>query len=232
MEIIDDIPIVFDRAATLERLRWSPARTGSEDIDELIGLARKLVRPLAVFEIAFVGEKGEGTVDVGGVAFRSAVLRQELDRVNKVFPYIVTIGPDLERAASGHDDLLRQYYLEELANMALESAVAWLAGRLEGRTGLRSLSSLSPGSLVDWPITEQTKLFALFGDTERLVGVRLTDSLLMVPRKSVSGLLFPSEEGFVACQLCDRANCPGRKAPRGGQREEGHQEASKKGIAS
>jgi hypothetical protein len=47
----------------------------------------------------------------------------------------------------------------------------------------------------------------------------LTDSLLMVPRKSISGILFPSEEGFVACQLCERERCPGRKAPFSGNQE-------------
>ena len=102
-----------------------------------------------------------------------------------------------------------------MANLALEQAAGWLAGRIGERFGLGPLSNMSPGSLEDWPITEQTKLFSIFGDTERLVGVRLSDSLLMVPRKSISGILFPSEEGFVACQLCDRERCPGRKVPYG-----------------
>jgi hypothetical protein len=72
---------------------------------------------------------------------------------------------------------------------------------------------MDPGSLEDWPITEQPKLFSIFGDTERLVGVRLTNSMLMIPRKSISGIFFPSEEGFTSCQLCDRDTCPGRRAP-------------------
>jgi hypothetical protein len=72
---------------------------------------------------------------------------------------------------------------------------------------------MSPGSLEDWPITEQPKLFSLFGNTERVIGVRLTDSLLMVPRKSISGILFPSEENFISCRLCPREVCPSRKAP-------------------
>jgi hypothetical protein len=158
------------------------------------------------------GEKGEGTVEVAGVAFRSSVLRRNLDAASKVFPYIITVGPELERAAAGEGDLLKQYYLEEMANIALESAAGWLASRIEACFGLSFLSSMSPGSLEDWPIAEQPKLFSLFGDTERLVGVRLTESLLMVPRKSISGILFPSEEGFVACRLCDRESCPSRQA--------------------
>ena len=216
MVIIDAIPVVLDAGGIKDRLRFRPARAGVESSDELIGLALSLIRPRAAFDVAFVGAKGAGTVEVAGVTFDSPLLRENLEAANKVFPYIITLGPELEQAAAAQDDLLRQYYLEEIANIALEQAAAWLAGHLETRYGLTGLSNISPGSLVDWPITEQPKLFSIFGDTERLIGVRLTDSMLMVPRKSISGILFPSEEGFVACQLCDRERCQGRKAPYNG----------------
>ena len=157
--------------------------------------------------------KGRGRSRSAGSSFHSPILRGNLERANKVFPYIITVGPGLEREAGAQTDLLKQYYLEEIANIALEQAADGLSERLESRFGLGPLSNMSPGSLEDWPITEQAKLFSIFGDTERLVGVRLTESMLMVPRKSISGIFFPSEEGFVACQLCERERCPGRKAP-------------------
>jgi len=211
MEILDRIPVVLDATEMAARLRFDPERAGFESLDELTALAEGLIRPRGVFEVADIGAKGERTVEVSGVTFESPVLRKNLETTNRVFPYIITSGPDLERVASAQTDLLKQYYLEEMANAVLEKAAEWLSARLEERYGLGQLSNMSPGSLEDWPITEQTKLFSIFGDTERLIGVRLTDSMLMVPRKSISGILFPSEEGFVACQLCDRANCPGRK---------------------
>jgi len=213
MESCASIPVDLDPAETAARLRFGPARPGQDSLEGLIALALRLIRPRALYEVAYVGAKGEGTVEVAGVEFHSSLLSANLEGANKVFPYIITIGPELERAASGQGDLLKQYYLEEIANFALDKAAAWLAGRLEARYGVKGLSSLSPGSLADWPITEQPKLFAIFGDTEKLIGVRLTESLLMIPRKSVSGIFFPSEEGFVACELCDRERCPGRKAP-------------------
>ena len=216
METIGPIPVTLDVGEIAARLRFDPARAGFESLDELVELARGLIEPRAVFDVAYVGAKGEGTVEVAGVTFESPILRKNLEATNKVFPYIITVGPGLERAAAGQEDLLKQYYLEEMANFALDEAATWLGARLEERYGVGSLSNLSPGSLVDWPITEQTKLFSIFGDAEQLVGVRLTDSMLMVPRKSISGILFPSEEGFVACQLCDRENCQGRRAPYNG----------------
>jgi hypothetical protein len=216
MEISDVPPISLDPSDLAERLRFIPGRAGFPSLDELTGLARGLIAPRAITEVAYIGAKGEGTVEVGGVVFHSRVLRGNLEGANKVFPYIITVGPALEREAGAQTDLLKQYYLEEIANLALEQAASWLSGQLERRFGLGPLSGLSPGSLEDWPITEQTKLFAIFGDTESLVGVRLTESLLMVPRKSISGIFFPSEEGFMACQLCERERCQGRKAPYNG----------------
>jgi hypothetical protein len=47
---------------------------------------------------------------------------------------------------------------------------------------------------------------------EAAIGVRLTDSLVMVPRKSVSGLFYPSETTFLHCMLCPRKGCKSRKA--------------------
>ena len=212
MEIIDKIPVILDPGEIAARLRFDPVRAGFESLDELIALSQGLIRPRAVYEVAYVGAKGEGTVEVAGATFESHILRKNLEATNKVFPYIITVGQELERAASAQGDLLKQYYLEEMANMALESAAGWLGGRLESLYAVTGLANMSPGSLEDWPITEQTKLFSIFGDTEKAVGVRLTDSMLMLPRKSISGILFPSEEGFVACQLCERERCPGRKA--------------------
>ena len=220
METTGPIPVTLDPVEMAERLRFDPARAGFASLDELVAFAQGLIKPRGVMAVAFVGAKGEGTVEVGSVTFESGVLRQNLETINKVFPYLITVGAGLERAAASQTDLLKQYYLEEMANIALEKAAEWLSRRIEERYGVGTLSNLSPGALEDWPITEQTKLFALLGDTERSVGVCLTESMLMIPRKSVSGILFPAEVGFSACQLSDRPNCQGRKAPYNGVRPE------------
>jgi hypothetical protein len=213
MEVIDRIPTMLEPEAVAKRLGHNPARVGAINLDELLAQARSLIRLRAVCDVSYTGEKGEDAVEVAGITFQSRILRRNLDQAQKVFPFIMTAGPELEAAASTSGDLLRQYYLEEMANIALENGAAWLAERLKTRWGLPGLASMDPGSLEDWPITEQPKLFSIFGDTERLIGVRLTDSMLMVPRKSISGIFFPSEEGFSSCQLCERAACPARRTP-------------------
>ena len=71
---------------------------------------------------------------------------------------------------------------------------------------------MTPGSLPDWPIEEQESLFAVLGDTQASIGVALSESLMMVPEHSVSGVVFPTEARFESCQLCPREKCPGRRA--------------------
>jgi len=212
VEIIDHIPVKLEAGEIARHLRIRPDRAGSSHLEELIELARPLIGLRAVYDISYVGAKEAESIEVAGVVFRSGVLRHNLESAQKVFPYIMTIGPELEKTASSLGDLLKQYYLEEIANIVLEQGAAWLTDKLQGRWGFPRLSNLSPGSLEDWPITEQTKLFSLFGDAEKVIGVRLTDHFLMLPRKSISGILFPSEEGFTACQLCPRDDCPSRRA--------------------
>jgi len=213
MEIIDHIPVSWEAGEIAMRLHVRPERVESSHLEELIESARLLVDLRAVYDISYVGRKDAGSVEVAGVVFQSRVLRHNLDRAQKVFPYIMTIGPALEQRAAALGDLLKQYYLEEIANLVLEQGAAWLADKLKDRWGFACLSNMSPGSLEDWPISEQRPLFSLFGDTEKAVGVRLTDHMLMLPRKSISGILFPSEEGFTACELCPREKCPSRRAP-------------------
>ncbi len=67
------------------------------------------------------------------------------------------------------------------------------------------------GSADIWPITQQKELFLIFGDVESLIGVRLTDTYLMLPIKSVSGVIFQTETTFETCQLCPREACIGRR---------------------
>ncbi len=187
--------------------------TKTGDVGELVAIAESLIQAKAVYEVSYVNQRGEDTVEVDGVTFTSRVLRVNLDKVERVFPFIITIGSALEDNASSSGNLLRQFYLETIGDMALRSSGEYLEEHLKRHFGLGQLSKMRPGSLKDWPVTEQRPLFSIFGNVEDLIGVTLTESMLMIPRKSVSGILFPTEVLFFSCQLCPREGCPARKAP-------------------
>jgi hypothetical protein len=99
--------------------------------------------------------------------------------------------------------------------MALGASLGYLNKYLTQKYALGKTSKMSPGAAAAdvWPIEQQKQLFSIFGNVEDLIGVKLTDSYLMVPNKSVSGIFFPTEIDFRSCQLCPREVCPGRSAP-------------------
>ena len=97
--------------------------------------------------------------------------------------------------------------------MALRAASAHAREYISSTYRPGDTSSMSPGSLSDWPITQQRQLFSLLGDVRGAIGVELTDSFLMVPIKSLSAMIFPTEANFESCRLCQREDCPGRRAP-------------------
>jgi hypothetical protein len=158
-------------------------------------------------------KKKKDSVVIEGVEFRSFVLVRNLSDIRRVFPFVLTLGPQIDEILDHTSDILDKYLLDEIANVALRKSRNNLKSHISDRYAVDKISYMSPGSLDDWPIEEQKKLFLLLNNVESSIGVELTDTLLMVPRKSVSGLFFQSESTFFSCQLCPRKGCDSRKGP-------------------
>ena len=163
-------------------------------------------------DVNYIEKKLEDAVEIDGIRFRSQVLRKNLDKVERVFPYVITIGGKLMEKARTFDDVLRQYYFDIIGTVALTAARKNFEEQLRSRYALGGMSRMSPGSLADWPIEEQRILFSLLGDVEASIGVKLSGSLVMIPQKSISGIYFPTEISFYSCQLCPRKRCPSRQS--------------------
>ena len=213
MEILDNIPVHLDPEKVSKRLHLDKKKGFSNTAQELVELANSLIHPKAIYEVSYIDHRNEDAVDIGGVKFTSRILRVNLDKIGRVFPYIVTIGKELEGRIASFDDLLRQYCLDQIGNIVVGSTIKYLETYLKRRYRIEQISIMSPGSLKNWPITQQKQLFSIFGNPEDLIGVRLTDSFLMIPKKSESGICFPTEVQFYSCQLCPREICEGRAAP-------------------
>ena len=207
--ILDPIDISLTAAELQKRLRLQDKQAARG----LIEKAMPLMAPKAAYRICYVEEKAVDSVVVERVEFTSRVLRRNLSDVGRVFAFVLTLGDALEGHVEACEDLLQKYYLDEIGNMALRKARIKLERHLRKRYGLDKVACMSPGSLPDWPIEQQKDLFRLLGGIAAAAGVRLTESMLMLPRKSVSGVYFPSEVSFFSCQLCPRERCEGRKAP-------------------
>ena len=211
MPILDDIDIDISLNEVCRRLHIDPD-SGGDEIQPLIDRVSTLIEPRALYEVRYIEEKVEDAVMVDGMRLKSQVLRKNLDKVERIFPFVITLGPGLGGKQAETTDLLEGFYLDTIGNVALNSARKQLKRHLKSQFALEKISSMAPGSLPDWPIEEQAPLFKLLGDVDTSIGVKLTDSLLMLPAKSISGLYFPTEVSFFSCQLCPRERCESRKA--------------------
>ncbi len=211
MPILENMHTSISLDVVRKRLHMKKDGDVSE-IQPLIDVAVTLIEPRALYDVRYIEEKLEDTIIVDGVRFKSRVLRKNLDRVERIFPFVITLGSKLGEKQSASSDLLENFYLDTIGNVALNSARKQLKRHLETQFAIEKISSMAPGSLSDWPIEEQGPLFNLLGDVHASIGVKLTDSLLMIPAKSISGVYFPTDVSFFSCQLCPRERCESRKA--------------------
>ena len=211
MEILNPIPVQIDLRFLIKSAHI-PEGEEEKRFVSLIGASQSMMAAKAVYKVSYIDSKAEDSVIIDGVPFRSNVLRKHFDKVERVFPYVVTLGAGVEDLEKASGDLLEKYYLDLIGNAAVANAREHLKKTLATRYALEGLSYMGPGQLKDWPLGEQRSIFGLLGDVERAIGVTLNDSLLMIPRKSLSGIYFPTEIPFMACQLCPRERCPSRKA--------------------
>jgi hypothetical protein len=211
--VLDEIPLQINIRTLTRKLHVAEGSRYADELARLAEEAQRIGRPGGLYRVAFIEARGDDWVTVDGVRFTSRVLRMNLEHTHRVFAFVATCGTELAEWARGMKDLLHRYWGEMICEMALQVALQAIHRHIEETFHPGLTSSMAPGSLPDWPIEEQRPLFRLLGDTGRDIGVRLSDSLVMIPTKSVSGLRFATEERFESCMLCPRENCPGRRAP-------------------
>ena len=212
MEIFGHIPVILDLGEIKRRLHMD-GRGDWNQIQTLVEEAQSLISAKAVYKVCYIESKHEDAITIDGRSLKSRVLRKNLNNVERVFLYVVTIGNRLEEKTRTCTDLLKKYYLDTIGNVALNSTQKYLKDQFRSRYGLNGMSCMSPGSLKDWAIEEQRSLFSILGDVKSAIGVGLNETLVMIPNKSLSGIYFPTIIPFYSCQLCHRENCPTRKAP-------------------
>ncbi len=142
---------------------------------------------------------------------------KELKGAERAVFYVCTAGKTISEESSrllyGEDPILG-YILDTLGSMITEAACdllqSFLKKELES-TNDQLTNRYSPG-YCQWPIADQHKLFSFF--PENVCEISLSDSALMSPMKSVSGIIGIGEKvkfRKYVCILCSSKDCIYRK---------------------
>lgn len=182
--------------------------------------ANSLLRPVALYgTVPVVAVEGRSVAFTGGT-FSGPLVARAFAGASLLSLALYTIGEALEQRMDElmKRDMLRAVALDGAGTAALSEVSRLVEARITAevesgacKAGMR----VSPGQ-EGWPIEQQRILFRIIPAGE--IGVELTKSCLMLPRKSVSFVMGSGEGicgGNVSCDLCSkRERCRWRKEAR------------------
>lgn len=210
--LLTDIPYQTDAIALLKR---AGLESGSDEADDFLDLYNRiapLARPKAFVMSATVDNAPEAPdILLNGVTFSGTILYDNIKDASEVWPFVATCGREAYDFVMAIPDPFERFWGELILEDILAVAVKSLDAYAKENIYAEKTASIAPGSLPEWPIQEQRPLFTLLADGAEQSGVTLTETLLMIPNKSVSGIRFPSEHDYVSCRFCPRDRCPNRK---------------------
>lgn len=215
--MLDHIPLSFDWSEVARSCHLDPGREEGEVLLLKLQGSSDLVEPKAIYSEVEVRDVFDGRILLeDGSWLESRLLAKKLTCAGRIFPYLITIGPRLEEQVRklGSSNLLESWVLDKLGTYALRLIREKVKERIEREVGAR-VSKFSPGSTSYWDIKQQEVLFHLLfarPQDEQEFGVTLTQSYLMIPKKSVSGIMGKTEREFVECEICPR-QCEERRKP-------------------
>jgi hypothetical protein len=213
---ITDLELSLDVARVLRGQGIDPSRARPEIAavaQEVLDEAGSLLDPVALHTILPVRDfrRQRVTLEGGGASvFEGPLVARALAGATEVVLAVCTIGPALEdrvNALFSAGDPLRALALDGAGIAALGELSRALRKRIRAEAsarGVRTGMRASPGQ-EGWSLGQQRVLFDLVPAEK--IGVRLTDSCLMMPRKSVSfvvGLGPEIRADGTTCDFCSK----------------------------
>ena len=183
--------------------------------DEIAGLldeANKIVKPVAVYS-PFKPVFCDGKIILNEIGLKESFIYEMILTSPIAIPYAVTCGLEIDKWSKTINDYFNQFVAETIKQLYLKLMVDELFTVVKGKFFEENtyLSTINPGSLKEWPLSGQVSLFKILGDVKNDIGVTLEDNFFMTPAKSVSGIIFQTDEKLHNCKHCLRADCPDRR---------------------
>ena len=160
----------------------------------------------------------EEKISIQRISFDSGKIIHKMLRHSAFYAlFIVTAGPgpeNLARSLLSEGSYLEGYIADLVASALVDSAADQVqedVRQLAHTRGLKITNRYSPG-YCSWNVEEQQKLFSLF--PEGSCGISLSESSLMSPVKSISGIIGLGTDVLFrdyTCEICPMPDCQFRK---------------------
>lgn len=157
-------------------------------------------------------------ISIGNIIFNSGtIITSQLVGSEMLGALVVSAGPlvtERSQKLIQAGSQLEGYIVDAIGSLAVEKTADFVQSYLEDQIyqiGLKLTNSLSPG-YCGWDVSEQFKLFSLLPDN--FCGVRINESCLMIPIKSISAIIGIGrnvEKVPYPCSSCSIDICHKRK---------------------
>ena len=212
--VITDFELQLEAAHVLRGQGIDPSRARPEVVaaaQSVLDEAQALFAPAAIYTTLLVSDFQHQRVTLeGGAVFEGSLVARALAGATEVALAVCTAGPAVdERVAMlfNAGNPVRALALDGAGIAAVGGVARMAAERIcdqASTRGLRAGMRAEPGQ-EGWPLRQQRVVFSLVS-AER-IGVRLTESCLMLPRKSISfvvGLGPEMRADAVSCDFCSK----------------------------
>ena len=176
-----------------------------ELIDSVLEETLENMQPRACFNVTDINTDGK-KIDFGAFEAESYDLSKNLKNCQKAVVFCATIGADIDRIIFRYSKISpsKAVVAQATGAMLIEAFCNFLCEKLETEfknKGFFLRPRFSPG-YGDFDISYQRKIFD-FLNCSKHIGVSLTESLIMTPSKSVSGVIGIS----VNDEKCEKQGC-------------------------
>jgi hypothetical protein len=191
-------------------------------VDELIPRCTATATPQGGYVwIDALGMESTGQLQIGKESFHvGKLIFRKIRRAESVVLFAATAGPgpeNLSRELMSRGAYLEGYITDLIGTAIVEWTAEQLHQKIKSQAGLKGwkvTNRYSPG-YCSWNVEEQQKLFRLLPSD--LCGIMLSESSLMTPVKSVSGIIGTGTRvTFSAdnCSVCPMKACAFRRTGR------------------
>ncbi|UCH66136.1 MAG: hypothetical protein JSW63_03110 [Ignavibacterium sp.] len=141
------------------------------------------------------------------------IITTQLQKIEGSALFACTLGKRFDewcRSFDNHNDIFHHYFADAIGSEIIESAVDWLEEQINieaEKFELNCTNRYSPG-YCDWNVSDQHNLFSFF--PVNFCDIEVTESALMTPIKSVSGIIGLGKnvrKKAYTCNICSMENC-------------------------
>lgn len=183
-------------------------------VDCVLNEVSRLVAPRCGYILQQGKVEGKEYLRIGNIQFNPGrIITLAMKGASFYAFFTATIGSQFDgycKRLKESDDILSSFVADTIGSILAEATVLWLMRKLTEiaeAEGMKISNNYSPG-YCDWALVEQKMLFGLF--PENITGVYLTNSSLMLPIKSVSGIVAMGPEikkRAYSCNICKMTTC-------------------------